>query len=156
MADGSKAGATGGVLVVLGLGFARFGDDCARGGVHGAAALDDVGRAAAGSRMASWGPTKAAELGVDDAVRGGLSADDAARLGVKADRAALPGLRGPVVHEELAAARTGEGQWFDELGDFGVDVGTEIASADFDGEPLPAVVAEPGQVRCPQRLEITR
>jgi len=144
------------VLVVLGLGFARFGDDCARGGVHGAAALDDVGRAAVGSRMASWGPTKAAELGVDDAARLGLSADDAARLGVKADRTALPGLRGAAVHVELAGVRAGEGEWFEALGDLGVDVVTEIASADFDGEPLPTVIAEPGQVRCPHRLEITR
>ena len=39
--------------------------------------------------------------------------------------------------------------------DFGVDVGVEIASADF-GDELPAVVSTPGALRCPSRLEITR
>lgn len=155
MAEGGKAGAAGGVLVVLGLGFARFGDDCARGGVRGAGALDDVAGAAAGSRMASWGPSEVAGAGVDDAARLGLSADDAARLGVKVDGAALPGLRGAGLHEGLAGARASEGPWFEAVRDFGLDVGVEIVSADMDGE-LPSVVASRGQVRCPRRLEVTR
>lgn len=144
MADGSKAGAVG-VLAVLGLGLARFGDDCARGGVRGAGALDDVAGAAAGSRMASWGPSEIAGAGVDDA----------ARLGVKVDGAVLPGLRGAGLHEGLAGARASEGPWFSAVRDFGIDVGVELVSADFDGE-LPEVVATPGQVRCPRRLEVTR
>lgn len=145
MAEGGKAGAAGGVLVVLGLGFARFGDDCARGGVHGARAIDDVAGAAAGSRMASWGPTEVAGAGLDDA----------ARLGVKVDGAALPGLRGAGLHDGLTGARAGDGPWFEVVREFGIDVGVELVGVDLDGEPAEAV-ATPGQVRCPRRLEVTR
>lgn len=148
MADGSKAGLAGGVLVVLGLGFARVGDDCARAGVRGAGALDEVGGAASGTRMASWGPSEAA------GARVGLGADDAARVGTRAD-GALPGVHGVGVHEGLGAARGGDGPWFEAVRDFGVDVGVELASVELDDE-LPEVVATPGQVRCPSRLEVTR
>lgn len=41
MAQG-KAGLAGGAVLALGLGAARFGDDCARAGVRGARAVDDV------------------------------------------------------------------------------------------------------------------
>lgn len=99
-----------------------------------------MGRAATGSRMASWGPSEVAGAGVDDA----------ARLGVKVDGAAL--------HEGLAGARAGERPWFEVMREFGADVGVEIVSADLDGlggDALPPVVATPGQVRCPRRLEVT-
>jgi hypothetical protein len=149
MADGSKAGLAGGVLVVLGLGFARVGDDCARAGIRGAGALDEVGGAASGTRMASWGPNEIA------GARTGLGADDATRMGARADGAAMPGLHGAGAREGVAGARGGEGPWFEAVRDFGVDVGVEIASTDLDGD-LPAAVATPGEVRCPRRLEITR
>jgi hypothetical protein len=140
MADGSKAGVAGGAVAVLLLGFARVGDDCARGGVRGAAAVDDLARA--GGRGAAW---EAAGAGIDDA----------ARLGVKVDGAALPGVRGVVLHEGAAGARAGEGSWLEAAGELGIDVGMELVGTDWDDAP-PAVVTEPGQVRCPHPIALTR
>lgn len=131
MAEGSKAGAVG-VLAVLGLGLARVGDDCARGGVRGAGALDDVAGAGAGSRMASWGPGEIAGAGVDDA----------ARLGVKVDGTALPGLRGAGLHEGLAGAPASEGPWFHAVRDFGIDVGVDETKESFlDNQLQPSLPA---------------
>jgi hypothetical protein len=155
MAEASKAGvAGGGLLLATGLGFASFGDDCARAGMRGAGAIDDVAGGAAGARMASWGPDKLAGAGLDDAARLGVGADDATRAGIRVDGVALPGLRGAGLQDGLAGARAGEGPWFEEVRKFGVEVGIELVSTDMDGE-LPAVVATPGQVRCPRRLEVT-
>jgi hypothetical protein len=155
MAGGNKAGLAGGVVVALGLGLARFGDDCARGGVRGARALDDVAGGAASGRMAVWGPEGAVRVTADDAARTGLGADGAARLGARVDGAALPGVRGAALGDDVLGAGVGEGPWWKAARDLGSDVGVELVRADLGGE-LPAVLTEPGQVRCPRRVEVTR
>lgn len=156
MSEASKAGLAGG-SVVLGLGaiLARCGDDVVRSGAHGARFVDDVAVAGAGPRVASWGPSGGARITADDAARVGLGADDAARLGVRVEGAGVTGMRGVALGDDALAAGAGEGPWFQGMRDLGLDVGLEVVSTDFEGE-LPPVVATPGQVRCPRRVEVTQ
>lgn len=152
MADAKEVGLVGG-SVVLGLGaiLARCGDDVVRSGARGARLVDDAAVVGAGPRMAAWGPEGAARITADDAARMGLSADDAARLGVRVERTGMPG----VALGDDVMAGAGEGPWFEAMRDLGLDVGLEVVSTDFGGE-LPEVVATPGQVKCPRRVEVTR
>lgn len=155
MSGAGKAGAAGGVLIALSM-FGRCGDDIVRTGARSGARLVDDAAVGASPRIAGWGPEGAARITADDAARMGLSADDAARLGVRVERTGMPGMRGGVVlGDDVVVAGADEGPWFEAMRELGVDVGVELVSADLDGE-LPRVVATPGQVKCPRRLEVTR
>jgi hypothetical protein len=161
MSGASKAGVTGGALVVAGALGGRCGDDVLLCGARqGTRMVDDV-TVGAGGRMASWGPERAARHTVDDLARLGRSpkplagsADDVAR-GLRVRGAATPGMRGATLADDVLVREADDVPWFDTVVDQGIDVGIELVSFEFDGA-TPAVVRTPGEVQCPHWLDVTR
>lgn len=130
-----KAGLAGGILLAVGMVFARVGDNCASVGLRSARHADDLGLARSAARhVPGDAPTLArAGAGVDDPARLAAAVEHSVGAGVHAD-----GLGGRLLHE------------------VGPDLGLELLDLDLDDVPekLPPA-ASFGSVRCPRTIAIT-
>ncbi|MCH9687854.1 MAG: hypothetical protein K0V04_40865 [Deltaproteobacteria bacterium] len=132
---GSKAGIAGGIFVTLGLGSARFVDDCGRVGARGARFADEVGEAGAASRTMRWGP------------------DGAPAVGSRGAKGVPPRLHGIPNRGTAIVSHAGEGTWAETL----FDIGGELVTLDIDLPDDGEAVALPtvGDTRCPRVVAVT-